>query len=174
MNRGRPQAVVVGLVAAWVKALSEPPLQAAAERILPPSRAQKREVGADPTGRPDNMPPAVLANRAAVALGHGGLTAPQRLRAQTLIHYGTGVGLGVAYSAAVTRWPAVSRGRGALAGLAIYAGTHGSVLAVLGIQRPPWRLAPASVLWESTSHVVWGIALEAARRALEGRREQAG
>jgi putative membrane protein len=159
---------VVGLVAAWVKGLSEPPLQAAAGRILPPSPAQKKEVGADPTGRPDNMPPAVIANRVAVALGHGELTAPQRLRAQTVIHYATGAGLGVAYSAAAARWPAVSRGRGALAGLAIYAGTHGSVLAVLGVQRPPWRLAPASVLWESTSHLVWGIALETLRHALKG------
>ena len=145
--------VVVGLVASWIKALSEPRLQAAAEWILPPSPAQKQEVGADPTGRPENMPPAVLADR---------------VRVQQVIHYGFGAGLGVAYSAVARRWPAASRGRGALAGLAIYAGTHGSVLPALGIQLPPWRLAPAAVGWESTSHVVWGTALEAARRALGG------
>ena len=61
-------------------------------------------------------------------------------------------------------------GRGALAGLAIYAGTHGSLLPALGIQRPPWRLSPAAVAWESTSHLVFGAALEAARSALGGRR----
>ena len=165
----RAHGVTVGLVASWVKALSEPPLQAAAERILPPSPAQKQEVGADPAGRPENMPPAVLADRAAVALGHDALTAYQRLRVQRLVHYGFGAALGVAYSAAASRWPTMSRGRGALAGLAIYAGTHASVLPVLGIQRPPWRLAPAAVAWESTSHVVFGTALEAARRALGGR-----
>jgi hypothetical protein len=93
----RAQGVIVGLVASWVKALSEPPLQAAAERILPPSRTQKQEVGADPAGRPKNMPPAVLANRAAVALGHDGLTASQRVRLQQLVHYGFGAGLSVAY-----------------------------------------------------------------------------
>ena len=160
----RFKGVGVGIVASWVKALSEPPLQAAAERILPPSPAQKQEVGADPTGRPENMPPAVLADRAAVALGHDALTAYQRLRVQRLVHYGFGAALGVAYSAAASRWPTMSRGR-----LAIYAGTHASVLPVLGIQRPPWRLAPAAVAWESTSHVVFGTALEAARRALGGR-----
>jgi len=160
------EGVIVGLVASWVKALSEPRLQAAAERILPPSPAQKQEVGADPTGRPENMPPAVLADRAAVALGHGGLTAPQRVRAQRIVHYGFGAGLGVAYCAFASRWPAASRGRGSLAGLAIYASTHGSLLPALGIQLPPWRLAPAAVLWESTSHVVFGIALDAVRRAL--------
>src|ERR687892_2211255 len=164
-----PHDVIVGLVASWIKALSEPRLQAAAERILPPSPAQKQEVGANPTGRPDNMPPAVLVGRGAVALGHRGLTVPQRLRAQHVIHFGFGAGLGVAYWAAASRWPGASRDRGALAGLAIYAGTHASALPVLGIQRPPWRLAPAAVAWESTSHVVFGAALEAARRALGGR-----
>jgi hypothetical protein len=44
------------------------------------------------------------------------------------------------------------------------------LLPALGIQRPPWRLAPAAVAWESTSHLVFGVALEAARSALKGRR----
>ena len=163
---GGPRGIVIGLVAAWVKALSEPPLQAAAERILPPSPAQKQEVGADPAGRPENMPPAVLAQRMAIALGHGGLTVRQRLRLQDVIHYGTGAALGIAYSAVADRWPAASRGRGALAGLAIYAGTHGALLPALGVQRTPWQLAPAAVAWESTSHAVFGTALEAMRRIL--------
>ena len=112
-----------------------------------------------------SMPPAVLVDRVTVALGRR-LTVPQRLGAQQVIHYGTGAGLGVAYSAAASRWPAASRTQGALAGVAIYAGTHGSLLPALGIQRPPWRLSPAAVAWESTSHLVFGVALEAARSAL--------
>jgi putative membrane protein len=169
LNMTRAQGVVAGLVASWLKALTEPPLQAAAEGVLPPTPSQKQEVGADPTGRPDHMPPAVLADRVAVALGHRGLSTPQRLQVQRVIHYGFGAGLGVAYTAAASRWNGASRGRGALAGLAIYAGFHGSLLPALGIQRPPWRLAPAAVAWESTSHVVFGAALEAVRRALSGR-----
>jgi putative membrane protein len=163
----RAEGIIVGLGAASIKALAEPRLQSLAERILPPSPAQKQEVGADPGGRPENMPPAVLANRTAVALGLE-LTVPARLRVQNAIHYGFGAGLGVAYSAAARRWRVVSRGRGALAGLAIYAGTHASVLPALGIQRPPWRLAPAAVLWEATSHLAFGTALEALRRAIQG------
>src|SRR5215212_4776150 len=164
----RPKQILVGLGSSWIKALTEPRLQSVAERILPPSPAQKQEVGADPGGRPENMPPAVLANRTAVALGHGGLTAGQRLRVQEAIHYGFGAGLGVAYSVATKRWRVVSRGRGALAGLAIYASTHASVLPALGIQRPPWRLAPAALLWESMSHVLFGTALDALRRGVQG------
>src|SRR5256885_287022 len=166
----RAQGVIAGLVASWMKALSEPRLQMAAERILPPSAAQKQEVGADLSGRPENMPPAGLVRRAAAALGRGSLTDQQRLRAQKVIHYGFGAGLGIAYGVAVNRWPVVTRGRGALTGLAIYAGTHASALPALGIQRPPWRLAPAAVAWELTSHLVFGAALEAVRCSLDGRR----
>ena len=163
------KGAIAGLVASWVKALTEPRLQALAEAILPPSPSQKQDVGADPSGHPENMPPAVLVDRVTVALGRR-LTVPQRLRAQQAIHYGMGAGLGVAYGAAASRRPAASPARGALAGLAIYAGTHGSLLPALGIQRPPWRLSPAAVAWESTSHLVFGVALEAARSALGGRR----
>jgi uncharacterized membrane protein YagU involved in acid resistance len=165
----RADGVIVGLVASWVKAITEPRLQAAAERILPPFPSQKQDVGADPSGHPENMPPAVLVDRATVALGHR-LTVAQRLRVQHAIHYSMGAGLGVAYIAAASRWPAARRGRGSLAGLAIYAGTHGSLLPALGIQRPPWRLSPAAVAWESVSHLVFGVALETARHALRGRR----
>lgn len=163
------KGVIAGLVASWVKALTEPRLQAITEALLPPSPNQKQDVGADPSGHPENMPPAVLVDRATVALGRR-LTVPQRLRAQQVIHYGMGAALGVAYSAAASRWPAASRARGALAGVAIYTGTHGSLLPALGIQRPPWRLSRAAVAWESTSHLVFGVALEAARSALGGRR----
>jgi putative membrane protein len=161
--------VITGLVASWIKALTEPRLQAVAERILPPSPTQKQDVGADPGGHPENMPPAVLVDRVTRAIGYR-LTVRQRLRAQQVIHYGMGSGLGVAYSAAASRWPSASRGRGALAGLVIYAGTHGSVLPALGIQHPPWRLSPAAVAWESMSHLVFGAALDAARSALGRRR----
>jgi putative membrane protein len=111
------------------------------------------------------MPPAVLVGRAA-ALGHRSPTARQRVRVQQVIHYGVGAALGGAYLAAASRWPAVTRGRGALAGLAAYAGTHGTLLPALGVQRPPWRLAPAAVVWESTSHALFGLALEVMRRVL--------
>src|SRR4051794_41960257 len=88
------QAVIGGLAASWIKVLSERRLQAAAERLLPPSAAQKQEDGADPTGRPENMPPAVIANRTAVALGRGAPTPPQPVRIQPLVHYGFRAGLG--------------------------------------------------------------------------------
>ncbi|HUA45780.1 MAG TPA: DUF1440 domain-containing protein [Solirubrobacteraceae bacterium] len=162
------RGVIAGVLASWVKAFSEPRLQVVAERLLPPSAAQKLEVGADPGGHPENMPPAVIVGRVASALGRPGLTAAERVRAQRIIHYSFGAGLGVAYTAAAKRWAGVSGGGGALAGLAIYAGTHASVLPALGIQRYPWRLARAAVAWEATSHLLFGTALDGARRAFGG------
>jgi putative membrane protein len=162
----RAAGVLSGLAASWVKAFSEPRLQAVAESILPPSPAQKLDVGADPSGHPQNMPPAVIVGRIASAFGHSRLTDGQRVSAQRVIHYAVGTGLGVAYNGVATRWPAVTRSTGSLAGLAIYAGTHGSALPALGIQRPPWRLAPAAVAWEATSYLLFGATLENARRLL--------
>ena len=168
-SRRAVRGVVAGVLAAWVKAFSEPRLQVVAEHLLPPSAAQKQDVGADPGGHPENLPPAVVVGRVTTAFGHAGLTDRQRVRAQRVIHCSFGAGLGVAYTAAAKRWSVVSRGAGTLAGLAIYAGTHGSVLPALGIQRPPWRLAPAAVAWEATSHLLFGIALEGVRRGLGAR-----
>jgi uncharacterized membrane protein YagU involved in acid resistance len=120
------------------------------------------------------MPPAVVVGRAASALGRPRLTDGQRVSAQRVIHYTFGAGLGVVYSGVATRWPAATQGAGTVAGLAIYVGTHGSVLPALGIQRPPWRLAPAAVAWEASSHVLFGAALEATRRLLGGSGERPG
>jgi putative membrane protein len=162
--------VLVGLLASGVKALSEPRLQGVVEHFLPPSPEQKLDVGADPAGHPENMPPAVIIGRVALALANHRLTAAQRVRGQLVVHYSFGAGLGVAYKLAADRWTTVARARGAMAGLAIYGGTHGSVLPALGIQRPPWRLAPAAVVWEAATHVLFGMALEGTRRALGERR----
>ena len=168
MNRSRVigQGVLAGLWASWVKALSEPRLQRVAESIVPPTSEQKEEVGTDPIGHPQNMPPAVLVGRVASAFG-AQMTDEQRLRAQMVIHYTVGAGVGVAYSGLARRWPAATRGAGVLAGLAIYAGGHGSLVPALGIQRPPWRLSPSAVAWEATSHAVYGAALEMGRRLLD-------
>ena len=111
------------------------------------------------------MPPAVIVGRAASALGHARLTDGQRVSAQRVIHYVFGAGLGVAYGG-VTQHGGPPR-PGARALWPDWRSTPAPtarLLPALGIQRPPWRLAPAAVAWEATSHLVFGAALEAARR----------
>ena len=154
----------VGIAASWVKALSEPRLQQLFERLVQPTAAEKELVGADPSGHPDRMPPAEVADRLARRVTGHGLSRQQRVSVLNPLHYTFGAALGVAYVGAAQRWPAVARDLGVPAGLAIYGSTHAGTLPLLRIQEPPWNLPTSAVLWESTSHVVFGLALEGFRR----------
>jgi putative membrane protein len=156
----------VGIAASWIKSLSEPRLQELFERLVQPTAAQKELVGADPSGHPDRMPPAEVADRLARRVSGHGLSRRQRVSVLNPVHYAFGAAVGVAYVRAAQRWPAVTRDLGVPAGLVIYGSTHASALPILGIQEPPWKLPMAAVLWEGTSHVVFGLALEGFRRAL--------
>jgi uncharacterized membrane protein YagU involved in acid resistance len=155
----------VGIAASWVKALSEPRLQELFERVVPPTEREKELVGADISGHPERMPPAEVADRVVRRVKGHELSDQQRVSVLNPVHYSTGAVIGLAYVDAARRWPAVSSGLGVLAGLAIYGSTHGSALPIVRIQEPPWKLPASAVLWEGTSHVVFGLALEGFRRA---------
>jgi putative membrane protein len=155
----------VGIAASWIKSLSERRLQGLFERLVQPTAAEKELVGADPSGHPERMPPAEVADRLARrARGHG-LSQQQRISILNPVHYTFGAVLGVAYVGAARWWPAVTRDLGVPAGLTIYASTHASALPILRVQEPPWKLPVSAVLWEGTSHAVFGLALEGFRRA---------
>ena len=155
----------VGVAASWVKAVSEPQLQKLFERLFQPTEAEKELVGADIYGHPQRMPPAEVADRLARRFRGHGLSRQQRVSVLNPVHYTFGAALGAAYVGAARRWPPVTRDLGVPAGLTIYGSTHASVLPILRIQEPPWRLPISAVLWEGSSHVVFGLALEGFRRA---------
>lgn len=154
-----------GIAASWVKSFSEPRLQELFERLVQPTAAEKALVGADPSGHPDRMPPAEVADRLSRRVRGRGLSQQQRVSVLNPAHYTFGAAIGVAYVGAARRWPAVTRDLGVPAGLTIYGSTHASALPMLRIQEPPWKLPMSAVLWEGTSHVVFGLALEGFRRA---------
>jgi putative membrane protein len=158
----------VGVAASWIKALSEPRLQTLFERLIQPTAAEKELVGADPSGHPDRMPPAELADRLSIRIRRHGLSQQQRLSVLNPVHYVFGAAVGVAYVIAARRRPSVTRGLGTLAGLTIYGSTHASALPILRIQEPPWKLPASAVLWEGTSHAVFGLSLEGFRRVFVG------
>ena len=155
----------VGIAASWVKSLSEPRLQELFERLVQPTAVEKELVGADPTGHPERMPPAEVADRLARRVSGHGLSQQQRVSVLNPVHYSFGAAIGVLYVGVARRWPAVTRDLGVPAGLAIYGSTHASALPMLRVQEPPWKLPIAAVLWEGTSHAVFGLALESFRRA---------
>ncbi len=158
----------VGIAASGVKAVSEPRLQQLFERLVRPTAAEKELVGADVSGHPERMPPAEVADRIARRVKGHGLSRQQRVSVLNPVHYTFGAALGVAYVMAARRWPAATRDLGVPAGLTIYGSTHASALPILRIQEPPWKLPTSAVLWEATSHVVFGLALEGFRRAFLG------
>jgi putative membrane protein len=168
MRKTMATAALVGAVASIAaskfKALIESPLQLAAETLWSPTVQDRELVGTDPTGHIENMPPAVLADRAARRLGRGPLTRQAKLRIQNVVHYGTGAMAGVAYGVLAEAFPSVTAGTGTAAGVAVYAVGHGTALPLLRVQEPPWRLPRAAVLWEFTSHLLFGLVLELARR----------
>jgi uncharacterized membrane protein YagU involved in acid resistance len=71
---------------------------------------------------------------------------------------------GAVYGVLAEAFPSVTAGAGTAAGVAVYAVGHGTALPLLRVQEPPWRLPRAAVLWEFTSHLLFGLALELSRR----------
>ena len=170
MTKTHLRAALLGALASIpaskLKAISERRLQRAAESVWPASESEKELVGADPTGHLENMPPAVIVERVATRLGYGQLDRTTKLRIQNRIHYSFGALAGGAYGVLADTFPSTTTGIGTAAGAGLYLASHGSTLPFLGIQAPPWRLPRAAFVWEFTSHLLFGAALELSRRGV--------
>jgi putative membrane protein len=172
MKRTFALAALIGAAASFpaskLKAATESPLQRGAEALWPATEQDKELVGTDPTGHPDNMPPAVLADRVAQRLGRGRLSTLEKLRIQNVVHYSSGAFFGATYGVLAEVFPAATAGTGTAAGIAVYATGHATALPLLHVQEPPWRLPRAALAWEFTSHLLFGLALELSRRSFTG------
>ncbi|MHA3701588.1 DUF1440 domain-containing protein [Jatrophihabitans sp. YIM 134969] len=157
-------AAAVGTV---VKTKAEGVLQPWAEKLLPPSPADKRGLGADPGGHPENMPPSEVADRVQHTVTGGELSDEQRQQVAGPLHWGMGLGAGVAYAVLARRYPVVRAGHGAAFGAVLFAATHGSTLPAAGLQEPPTRLPKAWWIWEGGSHVTYGVAVDLVLRTVE-------
>lgn len=163
--RGALVGAVAGLVGAYAKSLAEPPLQRLTEQFFPPTPQQKEMIGADPIGHQDRMPPAEMIEAAGEALGHEP-TKDQKLQGQQVIHYALGALLGATYGTLAETTPQVTVGAGVPAGAVMYGLTHATAVPATGFQAWPWQLPVAAVLWESGSHLVFGLTTELTRLAL--------
>ena len=153
--------LVAGMLATMAKGRAEAWLQPLAEKVWPPTAADKRILGADAAGHPGNMPPNEIAVKAVEVVVQGEADDEDLVAAVgAKLHWSMGLGCAVAYAVASSRYPRLRVGLGAPAGLALYAATHGSTLPLTGLQPPPWKMPPAAVAWEIGSHVIYGMALE--------------
>lgn len=153
----------VAVLATQVKTWAEGLLQPAAEKILPPAPVEKVQLGADPAGHPESMPPAELADR----VTGDRLSDEQRTQAASRLHWVMGIGAAAAYALARSRDARVGVGAGAGFGLALFAATHGSTLPALGVQHPVAQQPHAWWVWEGGSHVLYGVAVEAGLRVVD-------
>lgn len=167
---GLLRPVVTGLAAAAlatvVKTKAEGVLQPLGEKLFPPPPAAKLELGADPGGHPENMPPSEVADRVQHLVTGDQLTDEQRQQVSGPLHWGMGLGAGLVYALLGERFPVVRAGGGSLFGVGLFAATHGSTLPLTGVQHPVAQMPKAWWVWEAGSHVVYALTLGLTHRLL--------
>ncbi len=160
------KGIAVGLVASFIKSLAEPPLQKLGEKMFPPEPYELKLRGADVTGHPQNMPPAVLAKEVYHDTTHQVLSEDDTLMAMKIIHYALGAVIGVSYVLLVSRNRRFKMGEGVAAGVAVWALTHGSTVPMLGLQAKVPDMPASWWVWEFGSHVIFGVGMEQSRKVL--------
>jgi hypothetical protein len=82
-------------------------------------------------------------------------------RLGTAAHYVFSASLGVAYALLRERVPAITAGRGALFGAAVWVIADEGVIPALGLSRGPRELGRAVLLYGLAAHLVYGLSLDA-------------
>lgn len=115
-------------------------------------------------GRPDDSSTV----KAADALGRVATGKPVRqgwrVRAGRLVHYATGAALGLVYVGLATVWMPATLGFGALFGVVTALILDEMIVPAFGLGPPPWQTPIATHAYSLSAHVVFGLALEVARR----------
>ena len=97
------------------------------------------------------------------------LSRGEREKAGTLVHYGFGTLMGVAYGVAAEYSPLPGLGVGSAFGTALWAGTDLLSVPAVGFAKWPRDEPPAAHLTHWLAHLVFGMGMEATRRLLRGR-----
>ena len=160
------KGMAVGLIASFIKSLAEPPLQKLGEKMFPPESHELGLRGADVTGHPQNMPPAVLAQKVYYDTTHQTLSEEDTLHAMKVIHYALGSVIGISYVLLAGRNKRFRMGEGIAAGVAVWALTHGSSVPMLGLQAKVSEMPSSWWVWEFGSHIIFGVGMEQSRKVL--------
>ncbi len=135
--------------------------------------ARAQEAQGSSNGGDDDTPSTVKAADALsqAVLGHD---VPHRDEAAAgrAVHYATGVGLGVLYTA-MGRWmPAVRAGWGTGYGIASAAVLDEGLVPALGLAPKPTEVPASSHAYAAASHIAFGLALESVTRIVVGAPEE--
>lgn len=122
-------------------------------------------VAAGPFGQTSGDEPATVkfADLLSKAVAGGPITQKRRALAGQVVHYATGLMLGVIYVVVAAEWPTITLWFGVAYGLATAVALDYIAVPALGIGAPAWKTPPATHAYGLISHVVFGVALQAVR-----------
>jgi len=83
-----------------------------------------------------------------------------------IVHYATGIALGLFYSVLVWAWPEAAIGFGIAFGIVVAIVLDDLLVPAFGWGRWPWRTNLATHLYGLSAHAVFGAVLEGGRRAI--------
>jgi hypothetical protein len=108
----------------------------------------------------------LLAERLARPLVGRPLSRRERAFGGALMHYGFGAGAGALYGALAERVPGATRGNGLPFGVAVWLTADEGAMPALGVTPPRTRLPASAHASSLAGHLVYGLTVEVARRAL--------
>jgi uncharacterized membrane protein YagU involved in acid resistance len=152
--------VAAGILASWLKALAEKPLQNEGLKLFPATSAELKLKGADLQGHPQNMPPAIMVKKIHEIFTDEKLNNQDAIKMMPYIHYSLGTLLALTYVHARKKDKKVALCGGFPAGAAMFALTHGSIVPALGLQAELKKMPKSWWVWEFGSHLLFGFFLE--------------
>jgi uncharacterized membrane protein YagU involved in acid resistance len=115
----------------------------------------------------DAPAPAQVVKKAAQAVGHGRDVKKRHVPLITnLMHWGYGIWWGTAYGIAARSLGSNPLAAGPLLGVGVWTSSYAE-LVPLGIYKKPWEYPPEELALDLSYHLVYGVAVAAAYRALE-------
>ena len=152
--------IAAGLVASWLKSLTEPPLQKIGLELFPTTENELKIKGADISGHPENMPPAILVKKIGENFMGEIVSDKKAVEIMPIIHYTLGTAIAISYVFARNKNKTFGMIAGIPAGFLIFASTHGSTVPALDLQGNLKKMPRSWWVWEMGSHLLFGFFLE--------------
>ena len=167
MNRRSPALtdIVVGIAAGLFASFVSKRFQAVWNAAQTAATGEPAEGG----GTQDDPAPVQAGDRLAELTVGQPVPEPYREPAGDLVHYATGAALGGLYGAAAAMTPAITAGHGIVFGVATTVLMDEALVPALGLSPPPSRTPALKHVYSLATHLVFGLALESARRALQSK-----
>ncbi len=150
--KGAAAGILAGLAAAYVM-----------EQFQNAWAAQQ---GGQDSGSDEEPATSKLADKASRSLLGRPLSRRDKDKADPAVHYATGAALGALYGFLAEDAPGVTTGAGTVYAGVVAIGLDDGLVPLLGLGPSPEETPPETHLYALASHLVFGVALESARRLL--------